>query len=645
MNAALVWDNVVAYSLQIGLLIGLAALAPAALRLRMPRARLLYWHLLLAACLLLPLMRPMQQSVLNDRVVVTTTITAMAPAAPAPRIHLSTAQTALLLLAAGMLARLAWLGVGLWRLGRYRRHSLPLEPASPWGVEGDLRISDEVASPVTFGWRHPVVLLPPQFPELEAGKQEAILCHEILHIRRRDWLVTLAEEVTRAMFWFHPAIWWLLGEIQLTREQAVDREVIELTKSRDEYVDALLLMAGAHARLDLAPAPLFLRKRHLKQRVVSILKEAGMSKKRWITALAAAMGVLAAACWFVTGAFPLLAAPQMVNDGPGVTVDAGGAPLMHRPSVGYPLEARAAGVQGTVVLQVKVDAKGEVEDVSVLSGPDQLRRSAIQSVLNWHFMKETAGSTRQVRIAYELPKESPAATTTTEAGTTLSSEVRVPANVAVVGGVPGGIGGGVSGGVGGGVVDAVVRRAPARPIPEGAKVSRIVIAGLSDEAKAQLLSQLPVHEGDALDEEQMNKVRQVVRDFDSHLGVGLGPTGSTEMQLTIMAPGASTPALQMAAPPGAIRVGGDKQQAMLVSQTRPAYPPLAKQARIQGTVTLQAIIGPDGHVQNLSVVKGHPLLIQAALEAVKDWVYKPTLLNGQPVTVVTMIDVNFTLSD
>lgn len=638
MSAALVWDNVVAYSLQIGLLIGLAALAPAMVRLRMPRARLLYWHLLLAACLLLPLMRPMRQSVLTDKVVVTTTITAMAPAAPAPRIHLSRAEAALLLLAAGMLARLAWLAVGLWRLGRYRRHSLPLEPASPWGEEGDLRISDEVASPVTFGFRHPVVLLPPQFPELEPAKQEAILCHEILHIRRRDWLVTLAEEVLRAIFWFHPAIWWLLGEIQLTREQAVDREVIELTKSRDEYVDALLAMAGAHARLDLAPAPLFLRKRHLKQRVVSILKEAGMSKKRWITALAAATGVLAAACWFVTGAFPLLAAPQTVNDAPGVMVDAGGAPLMHRSSVFYPPEARAAGVQGTIVLQVKVDANGEVGDVSVLSGPDQLRRSAIQSVLNWHFMKEAAGSTRQVRIAYELPKESQAATATAAAGSSVSSGARVPAAIGVVGGVPGGVAGGVTGGV--------IARTPMRPIPEGTKVGRIVVLGLTDEAKAQLLSQIPVHEGDALNDEQLNKVRQVVHEFDSHLAVGLGQMGSTDMQVMITAPGAFPPPGNLAAvPPGAIRVGGNVQQTNLVSQPRPVYPPLAKQSRIQGKVSLQAIIGPDGHVENLSVISGHPLLVQAALDAVREWVYKPTLLNGAPVTVVTVIDVNFTLSE
>jgi protein TonB len=93
-----------------------------------------------------------------------------------------------------------------------------------------------------------------------------------------------------------------------------------------------------------------------------------------------------------------------------------------------------------------------------------------------------------------------------------------------------------------------------------------------------------------------------------------------------------------------IRVGGNVQAAKLVRQPKPVYPPLAKQARIQGTVRFQAIIGKDGTIQNLQLVSGHPLLVPSATEAVKQWVYQPTLLNGEPVEVVTQIDVNFTLS-
>lgn len=99
-----------------------------------------------------------------------------------------------------------------------------------------------------------------------------------------------------------------------------------------------------------------------------------------------------------------------------------------------------------------------------------------------------------------------------------------------------------------------------------------------------------------------------------------------------------------AAPPGSIRVGDDLQARKLVSQKPPVYPPDAKAARIQGVVKLSAVVGKDGHVQRLDVLSGHPLLVPAAIEAVKEWVYEPTLLNGEPVAVVTQISVNFTLS-
>ena len=74
------------------------------------------------------------------------------------------------------------------------------------------------------------------------------------------------------------------------------------------------------------------------------------------------------------------------------------------------------------------------------------------------------------------------------------------------------------------------------------------------------------------------------------------------------------------------------------------YPPLARQTRISGTVRLHAIIGKNGSVQQLEVISGHPLLVQAALDAVRQWRYRPTLLNGEPVEVDTTIDVIFSLN-
>ena len=93
-----------------------------------------------------------------------------------------------------------------------------------------------------------------------------------------------------------------------------------------------------------------------------------------------------------------------------------------------------------------------------------------------------------------------------------------------------------------------------------------------------------------------------------------------------------------------IHVGAEVQAANLIRTVPPVYPPEAQQARIQGTVHFQVTIAADGHVQDLQLVSGHPLLVKAARDAVQQWAYKPTLLDGELVEVVTTVDVNFTLS-
>lgn len=104
-------------------------------------------------------------------------------------------------------------------------------------------------------------------------------------------------------------------------------------------------------------------------------------------------------------------------------------------------------------------------------------------------------------------------------------------------------------------------------------------------------------------------------------------------------------AMPKAATPQRVRVSQGVSQGLLIHKVQPQYPPLARQARIQGVVVLQALIGKDGSIQNLHVVSGHPMLTNAALEAVKEWRYKPYYLNSEPVEVETTINVNFTLSE
>ena len=96
--------------------------------------------------------------------------------------------------------------------------------------------------------------------------------------------------------------------------------------------------------------------------------------------------------------------------------------------------------------------------------------------------------------------------------------------------------------------------------------------------------------------------------------------------------------------PRRIMVGGNVQMARLVHQVQPIYPPLARQTRISGTVELVGVIAVDGHIRELRMLNGHPFLAAAAVDAVRQWVYQPTLLNGDPVEVVAPITVNFRLN-
>ena len=103
------------------------------------------------------------------------------------------------------------------------------------------------------------------------------------------------------------------------------------------------------------------------------------------------------------------------------------------------------------------------------------------------------------------------------------------------------------------------------------------------------------------------------------------------------------PPISVAPPQAPVRIRGGVQQANLIHQVLPVYPALARSARIEGVVLLEATISKEGSIENLRVVSGHALLTQSALDAVAQWRYRPTLLNGEPVEVITTVTVTFRL--
>jgi TonB family protein len=596
VSAAYWLGNLAAWSVQSAVLIAAGGVAAWAFQVRVPRIRLAYWQTLLALCLLLPAVEPWRSAAASN---IEFTTMAARPVSPN---HTRTflppwREALLLLLASGCAARALWLAVGFGKLRRWRRDARVFSPLPPRldllraavAPHADFRLSPSLSGPVTFGLWRPVVVLPGRFDELPGDIQEAVVCHELLHVRRRDWIVTVAEQAIRAALWFHPAVWWLIGQAQLAREQTVDGEAVALTGNREQYLNALLAMAGNRPALDLAPAALFLRKRHLKNRVALLLnlKEVTMSKRTLISFCATSCGVLFAAGWLALHTFPLQAAP--------VPQEAAQSNLLHSVAPKYPQAAREKHIEGPVVLEVHIDAEGHVSDAKVISGQEELRSAALEAVLQWHYSPQamTLPAITQVTMKFKLPKDG----------------------------------------------------APAPPesmLQDGKRVTlkSVTVEDLTPAARDELLQRLPVHQGDTLDADGMRAVMANVLAFDEHLRVVLllDPSNENSGRLRISLAPAGAPAATK------IRVGGNVQQAKLLVKVQPVYPPEAKMQGIEGTVVLQAMLDKGGKVEDLQVLSGDPMLAAAALEAVRQWQYATTLLNGDPVEVVTEIRVNFTLA-
>ncbi len=184
-----------------------------------------------------------------------------------------------------------------------------------------------------------------------------------------------------------------------------------------------------------------------------------------------------------------------------------------------------------------------------------------------------------------------------------------------------------------------------------ATLTAINFSGISAEAQQQLRGALPFHEGDLMRYEDLRQMDKAAEEFDSHLKMTVQLPGKHEFALLFDLPGARSDSGTAAAfPPPApgvqrIRVGGNVQQSKLVNKVMPKYPLEAKQQHITGKVSYNALIGTDGQIVDLHLITGEAILADAALQALKQWTYQPTLLNGKPVEVVAQIDVNFTLAN
>jgi hypothetical protein len=389
--------NLAAWSLQVGVL-GLAAAAFSRLfPIERPAARLAFGQALLALVLALPLVQRWHAATPG-----VSWSLAFAPAQGPPGFAATpiAALTSPLIpgwpmavagfLLLGVSFRLAQVGAGLVRLRSLRRDSRPLD-ARPWllalrdDVAPDARflLSEEDGTPATFGVRHPVVLLPPVFESMDLERQAAVALHELVHARRADWLVLMAEEVLKAVLFFHPTVHWLVARVRLAREQTVDAAVVHRLGCREPYLESLVEMARYAAHRRTVPAAPFLRESHLRERVDLLLKEVSMSRLRTMTHLVLSAAALVLAVSWAASAVPLQstkAAPEAkiaISD----TVTAPSAPkLVHQVRPAYPPDAKAEKVQGLVVIDLVIGKDGAIRDARVaVSAPTAARLKELEA--------------------------------------------------------------------------------------------------------------------------------------------------------------------------------------------------------------------------------------------------------------------------
>jgi TonB family protein len=236
------------------------------------------------------------------------------------------------------------------------------------------------------GVRNPVVLLPDSVRHMSTAVQRAILCHELLHVKRRDWLQTIGEEIWRSLLWFHPHAHLIASRLSLAREMVVDEMTILFTKDRRAYAEALLAFSNPQPHV-IGVTP-FIGRRTLSQRISLIAEEGSMSRHRAmasaVIALAASIAITAAAVDRLPMFATLQAQSEVYRPGNGVSLPV----LVSEVKPKYTAAAMQAKIQGSVWLECVVTETGDIGDIKVTRSLDPeygLDQAAIDAASQWKF--------------------------------------------------------------------------------------------------------------------------------------------------------------------------------------------------------------------------------------------------------------------
>jgi TonB family protein len=601
-------SNLNAWSLQVGILAFAAAVVSRFAHIDAPVVRYAWWRTVLVVCLALPVIQPWQPPAL-----VTGGTLAIEGASPAPVVESARAGTPSVpppaisrptpsrwptivaaVLVAGALLRLAWLGAGLRRLRR-----------------------------------RPVVLLPESLGMMSVGVQQAVLAHELWHVRRRDWLWNLGEEMPRAVLWSHPAIWYLTSRVQAAREEVVDELAVLSTNARRSYLDALLAFAGEPAAYPAAP---FIRRRQLFTRMLLISREAVMSSRRIVASSAAMAGVLVLTGWYGALAFPLTAT------GAGDPAAERGRQAQAQPRDPRTTAPRPVTSREQVLRTATADDPSNVQNWIELARLQEERGAIAEAEATFQSAIAVTGGNRQVLSSMagfftRIGQFDKAVRALEDAAAQNPSDPTGHQLVATH------------------YWEKAQRDASLSPLDKlfyidaGIAATDRALAQRPDYVEALTYKNILLRlkgnlETDAVRRQQLFAEADILR--------------GRAMELARQRTGASSAASDPSAPPPppqnyevdgqqAVRIGGSVATPAKLRDVRPVYPQDAQDARVSGVVIIEALIDTQGAVRSTRVLRSIPLLDQAALDAVEHWKFTPTLLNGVPVPVVMTVTVNFTL--
>lgn len=535
-------------------------------------------------------------------------------------VWLNTQLPALLLVwAAGVCVLALRLGRGWITVARIRNSGQPIADgrvtaaatriAERLGINRSYRLltSARVVVPSVIGWIKPAILLPAGvLAGMPASHLEAVLAHELAHIRRADFLVNVLQCTAEVLLFYHPAVWWVSRQIRIERELCADDLAVAVSGDRVAYASALASLESIRAE-SLAVA--MVSGDDLLTRVRRMI-EPDVTPRPRISggfAMTVAMTLLLLALTGAPTGTSAANVPTAARIGTAIVaalpgpVPASPAPLVPKPAtkaVPPPASPRMQAPQARLTGVVRDSHGGVIPGatvtITVPQGSQLATPMANRAVTNargaFTFQGLEAG-------VYEL-------TTSISGFRTNRTRLQIAA----------------------GVPQSVIITVELGSLTEHVTVNSGTGTGTSL-PKPRL--QTPADLFD-LAKSYYQQGRLVEAEDMTARAIAL---------MRAETPAASTAPLQE--PTGPVRVGGDVTEPRKTRHVNPIYPAIAVSAAIEGTVIIEATIGTDGTVKNARVLRTMPMLDESALAAVRQWVYTPTKLNGQPVEVVMTVSVSF----